>query len=150
MATSHSQDQVLAHSLADPEAFWSRQAEHLHWHRKPTAALERSTTQLPSGTKHETWRWFPGGEISTCYNCVDRHVLAGNGASPAIHYDSPVTKTKRTISYAEMLEEVETLAGVLREEGVKRGDVVLVYSTFLPSRSLVSHKRTVTHETQCP
>lgn len=150
MATSHSQDQVLAHSLADPEAFWSRQAEHLHWHRKPTAALERSTTQLPSGTKHETWRWFPGGEISTCYNCVDRHVLAGNGASPAIHYDSPVTKTKRTISYAEMLEEVETLAGVLREEGVKRGDVVLVYSTLLSSRSLVSHKRTVTHETQCP
>lgn len=53
---------------------------------------------------------------------------AGNGDQTAIIWDSPVTKTKEKITYKELLEEVETFAGVLREEGVKRGDVVLLYS----------------------
>lgn len=131
MATSHPQDDVLRHSLTDPETFWARQADHLHWHKKPSSTVEISKKKLPSGTTHDTWKWFPDGEISTCYNCIDRHVLAGRGGSPAIFYDSPVTKTKKTITYKELLEEVETLAGVLREQGVKRGDVVLVYSKCL-------------------
>ena len=59
---------------------------------------------------------------------MDRHVEAGNGDQTAIIWDSPVTKSKRKITYKELLEEVETFAGVLREEGVKRGDVVLLYS----------------------
>ncbi|SPN97415.1 related to acetyl coenzyme A synthetase [Cephalotrichum gorgonifer] len=129
----HPQDEVLRQSLADPESFWASQAEHLHWHKKPSSVLEISERKLQSGVKHDTWTWFPGGEISTCYNCVDRHVLAGRGSSPAIFYDSPVTGTKRTITYGELLDEVETLAGVLREEGVKRGDVVLVYMPMVPA-----------------
>ncbi|PKS07612.1 hypothetical protein jhhlp_006218 [Lomentospora prolificans] len=128
----HPQDEVLYHSLNDPRSFWAHQAEHLHWHKKPSSVLEISEKRLRSGVTHDTWTWFPDGEISTCYNCVDRHVLNGHGSSPAIFYDSPVTGTKKTITYAELLREVETLAGVLRAEGVKRGDVVLVYMPMIP------------------
>ena len=129
----HPQDQVQRHSISDPESFWSHQADQLHWHKKPTAALARTTKSLKSGEKHAHWEWFPDGEISTCYNCVDRHVLAGHGEAPAILYDSPVTNTKQRITYKQLLDEVEVFAGVLREEGVKKGDVVLVYSTSLSS-----------------
>ena len=59
---------------------------------------------------------------------MDRHVLAGHGEQNAVIWDSPVTKTKEKFTYNRLLAEVETLAGVLREEGVKKGDVVLVYS----------------------
>lgn len=79
---------------------------------------------------HDSWEWFPGGEISTCYNCIDRHVEAGRGDNVAIYYDSPVTQTKETYTYRKLLEEVEVLAGVLRAEGVKKGDVVMLYSEY--------------------
>lgn len=124
----HVQDEVLRHSLQDPEDFWAHQAEHLHWHKKPSRALSRGQKSLKNGVVHPTWEWFPDGEISTCYNCVDRHVLAGRGDDVAIYYDSPVTKTKERFTYSQLLEDVEALAGALREEGVKRGDVVMLYS----------------------
>ena len=131
----HPQDQIHHHSLTDPEAFWGRQAEHLYWHKKPSSALARTTKSLKTGDTHRHWEWFPGGEISTCYNCVDRHVLAGHGDEPAILYDSPVTNTKQRITYRQLLDEVEVFAAVLREEGVKKGDVVLVYSRPLRASS---------------
>lgn len=125
---SHPQDEVQHRSLNDPESFWAEQASHLSWHKKPSSTLVRSKKTLKSGTTHAHWEWFAGGEISTCYNCVDRHVEAGNGDQTAIIFDSPVTKTKEKYTYSRLLSEVETFAGVLREEGVKRGDVVLIYS----------------------
>lgn len=126
----HIQDEVQAHSLGDPESFWAHQAEQLHWHKKPSKALERSTRKLASGVEHPSFTWFPNGEISTSYNCIDRHVKSGNGEATAIIWDSPVTGSKERYSYNQLLAEVETLAGVLREEGVKKGDVVLVYSKY--------------------
>ena len=129
----HPQDEVQRHSLEDPETFWEEQARHLHWHKTPSAVLARTSKDLNTGDSHDHWEWFPGGEISTCYNCVDRHVLAGNGDAPAILYDSPVTKTKQRISYRQLLVEVEIFAGVLRQEGVRKGDVVLVYMPMIPS-----------------
>jgi propionyl-CoA synthetase len=117
-----SQESIHSHSLSDPETFWSHHATRLHWHTKPSRALSQST-------QSHQWSWFPDGEISTTYNCVDRHVHAGNGNNVAIIWESPVTGTTEKYTYAQLLEEVEVLAGVLREEGVKRGDVVLIYST---------------------
>lgn len=125
---SHPQDEVQHHSLTDPESFWAEQASHLHWHKKPAQTLSRTTKLLKNGVSHDHWEWFPDGEISTCYNCVDRHVIAGNGDNVAVIWDSPVTGSKEKYTYRQLLEEVEVFAGVLREEGVKRGDVVLVYS----------------------
>ncbi|KID87767.1 AMP-dependent synthetase/ligase [Metarhizium guizhouense ARSEF 977] len=133
-AGSHLQDDVLRHSLDKPEEFWARQAEHLHWHKKPTETLRHTRRALKDGSvTHDSWEWFPGGEISTCYNCIDRHVEAGRGDNVAIYYDSPVTKTKETYSYRRLLDEVGVLAGVLRSEGVKRGDVVMLYMPMIPS-----------------
>ncbi|RDL31042.1 uncharacterized protein BP5553_09831 [Venustampulla echinocandica] len=130
---SHLQDEVLRQSLQNPEQFWSRQAERLYWHKKPDSALRLAQRTLQDGTVHPTWEWFPGGEISTCYNCIDRHVAAGNGHQTAIYADSPVTNTKQTFTYSTLLREVETLAGVLREEGVKKGDVVMLYMPMIPA-----------------
>ncbi|KAG6010490.1 hypothetical protein E4U21_006492 [Claviceps maximensis] len=131
---SHLQDDILRHSLERPDEFWARQAEHLHWHKKPNAILRRTHRALGrGGTSHESWEWFPGGEISTCYNCIDRHVEAGRGEHVAIHYDSPVTKTKETWTYRKLLADVEVLAGALREEGVRKGDVVMLYMPMIPA-----------------
>ena len=124
----HIQDQVQLHSLNDPESFWAHQVEQLYWHRRPSSTLKKTIKKLPSGTSHPHWTWFPDGEISTSYNCIDRHVENGYGDSTAVIWDSPVTGSKEYYSYKQLLKEVETLAGVLREEGVRKGDVVLVYS----------------------
>ena len=137
---AHPQDEAHHDSLESPEAFWGKQAEYIHWHKRPSSVLKKSIKTLKSGASHHHWEWFDGGEISTCYNCVDRHIIAGNGDKPAIFYDSPVTKTKQSFSYKELLEEVEVLAGALREEGVRKGDVVLVYSKFSTSHPSKSHR----------
>lgn len=131
--TPHPQRAALELSLRDPETFWSGHAERLHWHQKPSRALARQTKTLPSGVQHEHWSWFPDGEISTTFNCVDRHVHNGNGDQVAIIWESPVTHTTEKYTYAQLLDEVEVLAGVLREEGVRKGDVVIIYSRGEPS-----------------
>ena len=76
-------------------------------------------------------RWFPGAQCNTCWNCVDRHA-AKDPDRTAIIYDSPVTGTKRRISYGELLGEVEALAAVLRERGVGAGDRVILYMPMIP------------------
>lgn len=133
MSQIHPQDTAYAASIDDPEKFWAHQASQLTWTVPPKTTLARTTKKLKSGTSHEHWQWFPDGEISTSYNCVDRHVKAGHGSRTAIIWESPVTDSKRKISYAELEEEVATLAGVLREEGVRKGDVVLVYMPMIPA-----------------
>jgi propionyl-CoA synthetase len=129
MPATHLQNDIHAASLANPEAFWSKQANHLTWHKRPSSALRRQKKHLKSGS-HDHWTWFPDGEISTTENCVDRHVRNGQGDNVAIIYDSPVTGKKEKFTYSRLLDEVEVLAGVLREQGVRIGDVVLVYSAL--------------------
>ena len=129
---SHIQDEVYEHSLRDPESFWAHQAEQLSWHKRPSRTLLRKRKHLKSGVEHAHWSWFPDGEISTAYNCVDRHVAAGNGDRDAIIWDSPVSGSKQTYTYNQLLDEVEVLAGVLQEAGVNKGDVVIVYMPMIP------------------
>jgi propionyl-CoA synthetase len=134
MSQNHIQDQVYAASIEDPEKFWMCQAENVHWQKKPSTAFRKTTKHLKNiNVSHEHWEWFADGEISTTYNCVDRHVANGNGDTIAICWDSPVTGQKEQHTYNQLLQEVETLAGVLREEGVKKGDVVLIYMPMIPA-----------------
>ena len=78
-------------------------------------------------------RWFPDGVCNTCYNAVDRHVEAGRGTQPAIIYDSPVTGTKQTITYAALQTKTEMLAGILKHHfGVQKGDRVILYMPMVP------------------
>ena len=77
-------------------------------------------------------RWFVGGELSVCYNAVDRHVDAGNGNKTAVIWDSPVTGDKAFVTYAALQDKVSRLAGLMAKLGVSKGDRVMVYMPMIP------------------
>ena len=112
---------VAVHDAAmrDPEGFWLDAARAIDWTTPPTRAFDAGSG--PYG------RWFPDGALNACWNAVDRHVAGGRGDRVAIRYDSPVTGTKRAITYAELLREVSALAAVLTDLGVGSGDRVILY-----------------------
>jgi propionyl-CoA synthetase len=116
--------QARDRALADPSGFWLEAAQRIDWVERPTVGLDDSAAPL--------YRWFPDGVLNTCANAVDRHVDAGRGGVAAIRYDSPVTGTKATITYAALLDLVSHFAGVLADLGVGRGDRVLVYMPMIP------------------
>ncbi|MES3035508.1 MAG: propionyl-CoA synthetase [Gemmatimonadota bacterium] len=117
-------DLAYAASIDDPERFWADAAAGLHWDRPWTRVLDDSAAPL--------YRWFTGGQMNTCYNAIDRHVLGGRAEQPAVIYDSPVTGVKRTITYRELRDEVTQFAGLLRSLGVQRGDRVIIYMPMMP------------------
>ncbi|MGI3168617.1 propionate-CoA ligase PrpE [Pseudooceanicola sp. C21-150M6] len=108
----------------DPERFWMQAAEAIDWDRKPSKALDDSKAPL--------YEWFSDGMVNTCWNAVDRHVENGRGEQTAIIYDSPITHTKREISYVELRNRVASLAGALRKKGVEKGDRVIIYMPMIP------------------
>src|SRR3954470_4614660 len=115
---------VYAQWRAAPEAFWAEAAKAVHWHRRWDAVLDSSHAPF--------YRWFPGGQLNTCYNALDRHVENGRADQLALIYDSPVTSTVRTYTYRELRDEVARFAGVLAERGVTRGDRVVIYMPMVP------------------
>ncbi len=112
----------------DPKGFWAEQAEAIDWSKRWDTVLD--TSELPNG------RWFRGARCNTAYNCLDRHVAAGRGNQAALINDSPVTDTKRTYTYAELLDEVATLAAVLQDFGVGAGDRVIIYMPMVPEAAI--------------
>lgn len=117
-------EQAYARWQADPLGFWAEAARAVDWIKPPQRIFDES--QGAYG------RWFPDASCNTCFNALDRHVRDGRGAQPALIHDSPVTGTKTVYSYAEMLEEVATLAAVLVELGVAKGDRVIIYMPMIP------------------
>lgn len=115
---------VYARAADNPEEFWLEQAQAIDWVKAPTTALDDSNAPL--------YRWFTDTEVNTCYNAVDRHVENGRGDQAAIIYDSPITNTKRTITYAQLKDDVASLAGGLLAKGVKTGDRVIIYMPMVP------------------
>lgn len=111
-------------STDDPESFWLAAATAVDWITPPTVALDASGAPV--------YRWFPDAELNTCFNAVDRHVLAGRGEQTAVIYDSAMTGMKDRFTYAELLEEVSLFAGVLRDQGVTAGDRVIIYLPMIP------------------
>ncbi len=106
-------------SLSHPKLFWQQQAERLSWFKMPRQGV--NTSQSPTG------RWFEDGEMNTCYMALDHHVLNGRGDQVAIHYDSPVTASKSSLTYSQLLQQVSLFAGALREQGVAKGHRVVIY-----------------------
>jgi propionyl-CoA synthetase len=111
-------------SLRDPEGFWRSAAGAIDWDVPPTTIFDDSCAPL--------YRWFPDARLNTCINAVDRHVGAGRGEQAALIYDSPLTDSKRVVTYAELLREVALLAGALTDLGVQRGDRVVIYMPMIP------------------
>ncbi|HET6694445.1 MAG TPA: propionyl-CoA synthetase [Pedococcus sp.] len=111
-------------SLENPDAFWGRAARAIDWITPPPRVLDDDHPPF--------YRWFTGGTLNTCFNALDRHVAAGRGGQAALHYDSPVTGARRTLTYAALLDEVARFGGVLRSLGVERGDRVVIYMPMVP------------------
>ncbi len=111
-------------SIQDPEGYWAEQAPLVSWIKKPQQVLDTSHAPF--------YRWFPDATLNTCYNALDRHVVAGHADRTALIYDSPVTDTKKSFSYAELLEKVAAFAGVLTGFGVQKGDRVVIYMPMIP------------------
>ncbi len=115
---------IYQESIESPDAFWAEAAKDIDWITPPQRVLDSSRPPF--------YRWFPGATLNTCYNALDRHVAGGRADQAAIHYDSPVTGTKRTYTYAEVLEQVRRLAGALVGAGVSAGDRVVIYMPMVP------------------
>ena len=115
-------------SLSDPNGFWGDAAAAIDWDTPPPVVLDDGDPPF--------YRWFTGGRLNTCFNALDRHVAAGNGDRAALIFDSPVTGTARTYSYAELTDEVARFAGVLRSQGVDAGDRVVIYMPMVPEAAI--------------
>jgi len=117
---------LYAESLADPNAFWAKQAERIDWESNPSSIANWSYDPVDI-------KWYEDGVLNICHNAVDRHVAAGNGDVTALIFepDSPDT-AGRTISYAELLAEIIKMANSLKQIGVRKGDRVTIYMPMIP------------------
>ncbi|MGZ4627526.1 MAG: propionyl-CoA synthetase [Oryzihumus sp.] len=116
--------QAYRRSLEDPDGFWGRAARDIDWITPPKRVLDDDRPPF--------YRWFTGGRLNTCFNALDRHVIAGRADQPALHHVSPVTGTTRTLTYAQLLDLVARFAGALRGLGVGKGDRVVIYMPMVP------------------
>jgi len=112
----------------DPIGFWSKAAAGIDW-AKPWESVFNPDSGVYG-------RWFEGAQCNTCYNCLDRHVENGRGQQAALIYDSPITGTKRTLTYAQLLNEVAVLAGALQARGIEKGDRVILYLPMIPEAAV--------------
>jgi len=115
---------VYRRSLTDPAGFWAEAAQDIHWERKWDRVLD--------DTRKPFYLWFTGGVLNTCYNAVDRHVESGRADQAALIYDSPVTATIKRYTFRELRDEVARFAGALVDQGIKKGDRVIIYMPMVP------------------
>ena len=116
--------EVYAGWKSDPEAFWAEAAKAIDWFTPPERIFDAG--QGVYG------RWFTGATCNTCFNVLDRHVDGGRADQTALIYDSPITGAKKSFTYAQLRDEVVALAAVLREQGVAKGDRVIIYMPMVP------------------
>ncbi len=111
-------------SITDKENFWREVAEDVIWYEPFDEVLHTDGPPF--------YQWFKGGKINTCYNALDRHVDEGNGDRLALIYDSPITGNKSTYTYSVMRDRVAEIAGALKNQGVVKGDRVIIYMPMIP------------------
>jgi propionyl-CoA synthetase len=121
-------DELYRRALEDPADFWAEAARSVEW--------SRDWDQVLSWDKEGRWHWYSGAEANTCWNALDRHVRDGRGGQVALIYDSPVTGSKRRLTYDELLEQVKRFAGVLTGFGIAKGDRVLIYMPVIPEAAV--------------
>lgn len=160
MAQTHPQVQIHRQSIDNKDEFWLRAARSNHWHKPPTVAYGPSSNKNASYLDPKGETWFPDAQVNTCFNALDRHVYqqphAGSAPvtvspdtphltlSPTAHrialqHVSPLpfqTQQSRSLSYLQLLQQVQLVAGVLRHKGVKKGDAVVIYMPMVPETSI--------------
>ena len=118
-----------AESIQDPEAFWANVAERLTWYQKWDTVRDYDFVNADI-------KWFEGGTLNACYNCLDRHVEAGYGDETAIIWEGNDPSEDKTFSFNELLAEVKKFANVLKAQGVEKGDRVCIYLQMVPELAI--------------
>ncbi len=120
-------DDVYKNSIVNPEEFWAEAAEDIHWFKKWDKVLTE---------EDDYYRWFKGGRLNTCYNALDIHIENGLGDQLALIYDSPVTNKKEQYTYNELRDRVAKVAGILSENGIVKGDRVVIYMPMIAEAAI--------------
>ena len=114
---------IYDYEKQDKEAFWLQAAKLIDWIIEPKTALDNSNKPVN--------QWFSDGQMNSCFNAVDRHVLAGRGEQIAIQYESPITGTASSLSFAELQKATAKFAGMLLTQGLTKGDRVIIYMPMI-------------------
>src|ERR1017187_7812128 len=118
-----SDDSVYEEADRDYQAWWAKQARRLHWFKEPTEILDDSNPPF--------YKWFADGKINASYNCLDRHVEAGNGDRVAFYWRGEEGE-ERELTYAGLHRDVQRFANALKDLGIQQGDIVGIYLPMIP------------------
>jgi acetyl-CoA synthetase len=117
-------ESIYEEAAKDPPKWWGEQAkELLHWEEEFDEPLDDSNPPF--------YKWFQGGKLNASYNCLDRHVEAGNGDRVAFHWRGEAGE-EDDVTYADLLDKTQRLANVLKDRGVEAGDVVGIFLPMIP------------------
>ena len=117
-------NEIYQSSIKSPEKFWQEISEDIFWFKKPTKILNISNSPF--------YKWFEDGVTNTCYNALDYNIEQGRGEKTALIYDSPITGNKAKFTYKELRYKVSKFAGALDNQGIKKGDRVIIYMPMVP------------------
>ena len=117
-------NKIYDQSINKPEQFWNEASNDIFWFKKPNKILNKSNPPF--------YKWFEDGVTNTCYNALDLHIDQGNGKRIALLYDSPITGNKNKFTYEELRSKVSNFAGALKNQGVNKGDRVIIYMPMIP------------------
>ena len=116
--------EIYEQSIKNPENFWQEASNDIFWFKKPTKILNKSNPPF--------YKWFEDGVTNTCYNALDIHIDQGRGKKTALIYDSPITGNKNQLTFEELRSKVSKFAGALKDQGVIKGDRVIIYMPMIP------------------
>jgi acetyl-CoA synthetase len=117
---------IYESAARDPEAYWAKEAERLHWFKRWSTVLEWEPPRA---------KWFIGGKINVSYNCIDRHIDSPRRNKAALIWEGE-PGDRRTLTYWDLYVEVQKFANVLTKLGVKRGDRVAIYLPLVPEAAI--------------
>ena len=116
--------EIYLNSIKNPEEFWKKVSDDIFWFKKPTKILNQSNSPF--------YKWYEDGVTNTCYNALDVHIDKGRGDRTALIYGSPITGNKSKFTYQELRDKVSKFAGGLQNQGINKGDRVIIYMPMIP------------------
>ncbi|SVC23329.1 uncharacterized protein METZ01_LOCUS276183, partial [marine metagenome] len=117
--------EIYDYSISNPKEFWAEQAERITWFKKWDQVWNWDF-------KEADISWYNGAQLNACYNCVDRHVENGYGNETALIWEGNDPSENKTLTYNDLLKEVQLAANSLKNLGVEKGDRVCIYMQMIP------------------